>query len=137
MSAYLVGLVEWGLEASILDQRGTVADHLPPPSACLLYLSSHCWGGPFVASAMRKASHRNSGLDAGFGTHDLIDSTSSWRLPSFTPSMPLWSSFLFLCARIDIGDRQCAIMYLGKAYQSLAIPDDHRLPGPSRRSAYS
>lgn len=33
MSAYLVGLVEWGLEASILDQRGTVADQLPPSSA--------------------------------------------------------------------------------------------------------
>lgn len=36
MFAYLVGLVEWGLEASILDQTRTVADHLPPSSACLL-----------------------------------------------------------------------------------------------------
>lgn len=62
MSAYLVGLVEWGLEASILDQRGTVADHLLPSSACLLCLSSYHWGGPFVASAMRKAFHRKSGL---------------------------------------------------------------------------
>lgn len=112
MSAYLAGLIQWGLEASILDQRGNVADHLSSLfcSVCVFFPIPFTTEWSFCWLPVRRARQLMAESVLELGTRWTRQELHVVVAPAVFCSVDAAVEFFFFlffsCACIDIDDRQ-------------------------------